>query len=105
MGRSPSFLWKPSSACGPAYAEPEPRLAPDEDRSLSMAQLHAPILIVDDEQHIRQTLQLLLETAGYQADVADDGEAALAMCQAHPYNLALVDVQMPKMNGLELLRS
>src|SRR5262245_52213898 len=70
-----------------------------------MTQLHVPILIVDDERHIRRNLQLLLEAAGYQADVASDGEEALAMCQTHQYNVALVDLQMPKMSGLELLRS
>ena len=70
-----------------------------------MTQAHVPILIVDDEQHIRRNLQLLLEAAGYQTDVASDGAAALAMCQAHPYNVALVDLQMPKMGGLELLGS
>jgi DNA-binding response OmpR family regulator len=70
-----------------------------------MTQLHAPILIVDDERYIRRNLQLLLEAAGYQADMASDGEEAFAMCQARQYNVALVDLQMPKMNGLELLRS
>ncbi len=75
-----------------------------QDRSLPMSPLHAPILIVDDEGHIRRNVQLLLEAAGYQADVASDGETALVMCQAHPYNVGLVDLQMPKMNGLELLR-
>src|SRR5262245_27344666 len=70
-----------------------------------MTQLHAPILIVDDERHIRQNLQLLLEAAGYQVDAVSDGEEALAMCQDRQYNVALVDLQMPKMNGLELLGS
>jgi DNA-binding response OmpR family regulator len=67
--------------------------------------MHAPILIVDDERHIRRNLQLLLEAAGYQADMASNGEEAFAMCQTRQYNVALVDLQMPKMNGLELLRS
>ncbi|HXG22177.1 MAG TPA: response regulator [Methylomirabilota bacterium] len=62
------------------------------------------ILIVDDERHIRTTLRMLLETEGYEVDTANDGEEALEKCRDQHYAIALIDLQMPKMGGLALLR-
>lgn len=47
----------------------------------------------------------MLETAGYIVKTASDGEEALAKSQEQSYDIAFVDLQMPKMGGLELLRS
>jgi DNA-binding response OmpR family regulator len=69
-----------------------------------MTQPHAHILIVDDERNIRKNLQMLLEAEDYTVDVASDGEEALAKCREQYYEVALVDLQMPKMGGLALLR-
>jgi DNA-binding response OmpR family regulator len=69
-----------------------------------MTQPQARILVVDDERNIRRTLGMVLETAGYQADGASDGEEALAKCREQHYDIAFVDLQMPKMGGLELTR-
>jgi DNA-binding NtrC family response regulator len=69
-----------------------------------MTQQPARILVVDDERNIRKNLGMVLETAGYQVEGAKDGEEALAKCKEQHYDIALVDLQMPKMGGLELLR-
>src|SRR5262249_17993138 len=73
-------------------------------RRFLMAQPHASSLIVDDERNIRKNLQMLLKAEGYHVDVASDGEEALAECRERHYDVALVDIQMPKMGGLALLR-
>jgi DNA-binding response OmpR family regulator len=69
-----------------------------------MTQPHASILIVDDERNIRKNLQMLLKAEGYHVEVASEGEEALAKCRDQYYDVALVDIQMPKMGGLALLR-
>jgi DNA-binding NtrC family response regulator len=69
-----------------------------------MAQSQVRILVVDDERNIRNNLVTVLESAGYEVDASADGEDALAKCKEGHYDLAFVDIQMPKMGGLELLR-
>ncbi|MGH7966283.1 MAG: response regulator [Candidatus Binatia bacterium] len=69
-----------------------------------MTQPQSRILVVDDERNIRKNLSMVLEAAGYEVDTAGDGEEALAKCREQHYDVALVDIQMPKMGGLELLR-
>jgi DNA-binding NtrC family response regulator len=64
----------------------------------------ARILVVDDERNIRNNLTIVLESAGYKVDASSDGEDALAKCKERHYDIAFVDIQMPKMGGLELLR-
>jgi DNA-binding NtrC family response regulator len=61
------------------------------------------ILVADDDRNIRNSLKVLLETAGYQVDTAADGEEALSKCKERHPDIALIDMQMPKMGGLELL--
>ena len=62
------------------------------------------ILVVDDERNIRRNLDMVLEAEGYQVDTASDGDEALAKCKEQHFDMAFVDIQMPKMGGLELLR-
>lgn len=69
---------------------PDPRL-----RGLS-------ILVADDDPGIGRTLAEMLETDGCRVEVANDGEQALAMLAARPFDLVLSDVVMPKMDGYEL---
>lgn len=61
------------------------------------------ILIVDDEESMRHMLSLLLDKEGYTVGTAPDGEEALKMLLAHAWDLALLDVRMPRMGGLELI--
>jgi len=70
-----------------------------------MTQPQARILVVDDERNIRKNLSMILEAAGYEVETAGDGEAALIKSKEQHYDIAFVDLQMPKMGGLELLRS
>ena len=63
------------------------------------------ILVVDDEQHIRQTLQAILERKKYKVTVADDGQAALEIVRQQPIDLILTDLKMPRMDGLQLLKA
>jgi DNA-binding NtrC family response regulator len=62
------------------------------------------ILVVDDERNIRNNLTMVLESAGYKVDASGDGEDALTKSKERHYDIAFVDIQMPKMGGLELLR-
>ena len=69
-----------------------------------MTQPQVRILVVDDERNIRNNLTMVLESAGYKVDASGDGEDALTKSKERHYDIALVDIQMPKMGGLELLR-
>ncbi len=63
----------------------------------------AKLIIVDDEKSIRAALRDILEYEGYEVDEAKDGEEGLDMIMRTGYDVALCDIKMPKMDGLELL--
>jgi two-component system, chemotaxis family, sensor kinase CheA len=63
-----------------------------------------PILVVDDSLTTRMLEQSILETAGYQVDLASSGEEALEKARHKRYAVFVVDVEMPGMNGFELLQ-
>ena len=62
------------------------------------------ILVVDDDPHIRQLLVFALDKAGLATIEAEDGEAALAAAAAHAPDLVVLDINMPRMDGLEVCR-
>ncbi len=62
------------------------------------------ILVIDDEEEIREGLELLLSSEGYHVTVAPDGDQGLATLQERPFDLLLLDVNLPGRNGLELLK-
>jgi DNA-binding response OmpR family regulator len=66
--------------------------------------IHKPILIVDDEKNIRLTLSQVLETLGAEIDTAADGEEALVKLKGREFGLILLDIRMPGMDGMEILR-
>jgi CheY-like chemotaxis protein len=57
------------------------------------------ILIVDDNRDAADSLQMLLETMGYEAQVAYDGPAALRLAETTDFSVVLLDLAMPKMDG------
>jgi CheY-like chemotaxis protein len=63
------------------------------------------ILVVDDESAIRKLCQRILIEEGFAVDTASDGKAALAMISEQDYELCLVDIKMPLMDGKELYES
>jgi two-component system, OmpR family, response regulator ChvI len=60
------------------------------------------ILLVDDEHDITFSLRIGLENNGFAVDIFNDPEEALSNFKAGLYDLLLIDVKMPKMNGFEL---
>ena len=61
------------------------------------------ILIVEDERPIRQLLAMSLNKAGYHCTEAADGITAANLLEKNSYDLALLDIMVPKINGYELL--
>ena len=62
----------------------------------------ARILVVDDEEHLAAGIRENLEAEGYRADVAHDGSTGLERLRAEAFDLVVLDVMMPNMDGLEL---
>ncbi|WP_219507471.1 response regulator transcription factor [Nonomuraea ceibae] len=64
----------------------------------------ARLLVVDDEPALREALQSSLEFEGYRVVTADDGQAALEELARQPYDAVLLDVMMPRLDGLTACR-
>jgi DNA-binding NtrC family response regulator len=63
----------------------------------------ARILVIDDEESIRRTVSMTLEHARYIVDTAENGKEAIEKAKANFYNLALIDIRLPDIEGTELL--
>jgi CheY-like chemotaxis protein len=82
-------------ATRPAVLEPQPALAAGQTPS---------ILLVEDNQVNQVVAQTLLERFGYRVTVAENGQVALDMWSAQPFDAVLMDMQMPVMDGLQATR-
>jgi DNA-binding NtrC family response regulator len=65
--------------------------------------LTASILVVDDDKDIRETLSELPETEGFMVVTAENGEHAVRATKKQVFDIALIDIKLPDMDGLELL--
>ena len=63
------------------------------------------VLIVDDSASIRQMVEVTLRSAGYDVTSAKDGQEAFELCQKNQYAFVLTDQNMPRMDGLTLIKS
>ena len=63
------------------------------------------IALVDDDQNIITSVSLLLESEGYEVDTYADGEQGLVGLKRRPPDLAILDIKMPRMDGMELLQN
>ena len=65
---------------------------------------HARILVVDDDENIRHTMKAILEDEGYIVDLAATGREAVKRTEETTYNVALIDIRLPDVQGVELLK-
>ncbi|HET7303291.1 MAG TPA: response regulator [Segeticoccus sp.] len=63
------------------------------------------VLVADDDADIRELVVFKLEQAGLDVEAVDDGAAALAAIRRAPPRLAVLDVMMPQMSGIDVLRA
>ncbi len=78
-------------------------LAPYSERSESKSSEQL-LLLIDDSLSIRKFVGRMLESAGYEVDTAVDGEEGLRKASAHNYRLIITDLEMPKLNGYEVIQ-
>ena len=64
---------------------------------------HARILVVDDDENIRKSFSAILRNEGYTVDLAMNGSEAVRKTESTVYNVALIDIRLPDMEGIELL--
>jgi two-component system nitrogen regulation response regulator NtrX len=66
--------------------------------------MKAKVLIIDDEEAIRSSLKMILEYEGYECVVAANGEAGLKIAERESPDLVFLDIKMPQMDGMEVLK-
>ncbi len=62
------------------------------------------LLIIEDEPNLREQLQQYLQKQGYAVDAAEDGEAGFFMGREYPFDLAIVDLGLPKLSGIDVIQ-
>jgi two-component system OmpR family response regulator len=63
------------------------------------------ILVVDDDSALRSTIVSGLRAAGYEVDEAADGDVAMRLCVREQFDVVVIDIFMPNMDGLEFIRT
>lgn len=63
------------------------------------------ILVIDDEASLRQTLARILQRAGFEVTTASSGSEALSLIQDHAFDLVYLDIRMPDVSGLDVLKT
>lgn len=62
------------------------------------------ILIVDDDVDLASNLRDILEAEGYGTALAEDGQTAFTLCQEKTFELALIDLKLPDISGIKLIK-
>jgi two-component system KDP operon response regulator KdpE len=79
-------------------------MAPHFPSNSSVAPSSGSVLIVDDDASVRRALHITLQTLGFSASEASGGEEALMLARAAPYEVVLLDMNLPGMDGIEICR-
>ena len=66
--------------------------------------MHQTIALVDDDQNILTSISIALEAEGFRVQTYKDGEEAFRRLSHQPVDLAVLDIKMPRMDGMELLQ-
>jgi len=86
------------SGCTAAEAAPETGTAPPDEGRWR-------VMVVEDVPSQQKLLMTVLQKAGHQVSGADSGAGAMDLFQKQPFDIVLMDVQMPGMNGLDAMRA
>lgn len=62
------------------------------------------LLVVEDSKRLRESIVLVLKRSGYAVDSTDQGDEGLWLAQTHPYDAAILDIMLPGLDGLSILR-
>ena len=63
----------------------------------------AEVIIIEDDEEILESLKEILQSEGYEVDAATDGEEGIKKCRAKPFDIALLDIKLPGMDGTKVL--
>ncbi|HVC68920.1 MAG TPA: response regulator [Acidimicrobiales bacterium] len=66
---------------------------------------HADVLVVDDEADVRASMSEVLRTSGFSVDEAEDGQVAMRLLHERRYGMVLLDIRMPRVDGVALIES
>ncbi|MDO8546253.1 MAG: hybrid sensor histidine kinase/response regulator [Nitrospirales bacterium] len=93
------------SVSGTAVLQDVLRLEMGDETADAVKAEDAGVLLVDDSLSVRKFIGRMLESAGYKVQTASDGEEGLRKASASSFRLIITDLEMPKMNGYELLQA
>ena len=85
----------------PAIAQP---VTVPESKASEQPGRQCDVLVIEDNEDAAATLRALLQLAGHRVRVARDGEEGLEALQAHPLDVALIDLGLPRIDGYEVAR-
>ena len=107
---APDYARRPVQADRVVRTMSSPKVAPqpwshDSDPASGSDAAAKRILVADDERSLRELLAIVLRREGYEVQLAESGEAALAALKRGPLDLLISDIKMPDMSGVEVLRA